>query len=114
MLPHQHQRITSRRTYHLQKQVESQPELTKKSGLQVVIVKVNIIRPIASCVFGKNHNTAHRLLAGTVVMAAGVMIAKYVGHSPNEIIAHLGDGVGYGLHGIGLIPFIESIAEKFE
>lgn len=113
----------TRRAYHFAKNVPARgveddvvkpAEAAKPHPLHVVVVRVNVVRPLASLVFGKNHSVGHRMLAGTLVMAIGVMIAKYVGHSANEIIAHLGDGIGYGLHGIGLIPFIESMASKFE
>jgi hypothetical protein len=31
------------------------------------------------------------------------------GHHPNEIIAFIGDAVGYAVHGLGLTPFVETI-----
>lgn len=111
-----HNRTTQRRTYHFAKRVPEaqQTASSKPNALRTIVFKINVVTPLASLVFGRSHSTAQRLMAGALVMAVGVMIAKYVGHSHNEIVAHIGDGIGYGLHGMGLIPFIESIASKFE
>jgi hypothetical protein len=73
--------------------------------------KLNIVRPICSNLVGKNHEFHHRALVGVCIMIFGVIIAKTVGHNEQEIIAILGDTLGYGLHGMGLIPFVEALVE---
>ncbi len=115
MQQHKHVAKLRRPSYHFPNPIVTAVTPTKPvRPLTKIIVRCNVVTPLASLVFGRDHQTAHRLLAGTLVMAIGVIIAKYVGHAPNTIVAHLGDGLGYGLHGIGLIPFIESVASKFE
>lgn len=79
--------------------------------VRLVLVRVNVIRPICSVVLGRNHSVLHRMMAGFVVAAVGVFIAKHGAAYINEYIA---DGFGYGLHGIGLVPFIEYLSEHFE
>lgn len=71
--------------------------------------KLNVGRVVCTHMLGKEHSTAHHMIVGAVVMCAGVLIAKTTGHHPNEIIAFFGDAVGYGVHGLGLTPFVEAI-----
>lgn len=75
--------------------------------------KINPARPVCDALLGKKHTHIHRMMVGTVVMGTGVLIAKYTGHSEYEVIAYLGDAVGYGIHGLGLTPFLEFLMEKF-
>ena len=79
--------------------------------LKIVLHKSNIIRPICTILVGKEHKTEHRLLMGTVVMLTGVVIAKYFGHHDNRMIALVGDALGYGMHGIGLLPVVDLIVD---
>lgn len=71
--------------------------------------RLNIGRAICEHMLGKDHSTAHHMMVGVVAMCAGVLIAKTTGHNPNEIIAFIGDAVGYAVHGLGLTPFVEAI-----
>lgn len=86
----------------------------RRNVVHVILVHVNIVRPICSVVLGKKHSTAHRLIAGFIVAALGVIIAKHSSVFGNEYIEHIGDGVGYALHGMGLVPFIEFLSEHVE
>lgn len=82
-------------------------------NLHIIIVRVNVIRPVCRLVFGHNHSVAHRMVAGIAVAAFGVFIVKHFGHVENEFIAATVDGVGYGLHGLGLTPFAEYLSGMF-
>ncbi len=118
------QHVVTKPKYHMAKHLQcaeieqctQDVEIAVKRGgrLTKVIVRVNVIRPVCSLLFGNNHPLYVRLIAGLVVAASGVVLAKYVGHSHNEIVAYIGDGVGYGLHALGLTPFIEHVAHTFE
>ena len=85
-----------------------------KNIVFVVVYHMNVARPICTHLVGHHHTFAHRLLTGVVLMAVGVFIAKYFGHHPNEVVAAIGDGVGYGLHGLGLTPIVEAMLKNYE
>lgn len=57
---------------------------------------------------GKDHTHLHRIIVGIPVIVLGVAISKYgIGLSgPIHIML---DGIGYLVHGIGAIPFIEIV-----
>lgn len=96
--------------HHNHKQVQ-RPK--KRETAHKLIVQVNLVRPLASLVFGRHHSTGHRMLAGVVVAAVGVFIVKHMGHHSNEYVGMVVDGVGYGLHGLGLTPFAEYLSESY-
>lgn len=73
------------------------------------IRKINIFHPLCRGVFGAQHVFLHRAVFGIVIMVCGVLIAKTLGHHPEFVLSVVGDAIGYGLHGIGLIPFVEEI-----
>jgi hypothetical protein len=109
------------RDYHFKKTPTTPAEITEpfvverhSSPVHVVLVRINVIRPLCAVVLGKKHSTFHRLLAGFLVAAMGVLIAKHAGAFHNVYIEHIGDGVGYALHGMGLVPFIEFLSEHVE
>jgi hypothetical protein len=79
-----------------------------------ITIRINLMHPICNAIFGKDHSLAHRLTTGAVVALLGVVVAKYAGHSSNAVAGHLGDMVGYGMHALGLEPFIKWIARKYE
>ena len=72
---------------------------------------LNVVRPICRNLVGQHHGFAHRAVVGVGIMLLGVVLAKTIGHHEYAIIALLGDTLGYGLHGIGLIPFVEHLLE---
>ena len=74
---------------------------------------VNITRPMCHALLGKEHTHAHRMMVGTIVMSVGVLIAKTAGHVEYAAIAFIGDAIGYGVHGLGLTPFLEFVISKF-
>lgn len=73
------------------------------------IRRINVMHPVCKTVFGANHHFAHRAVFGVGIMIGGVVVAKTLGHHPEFHLAVIGDTLGYGLHGVGLIPFVEEI-----
>jgi len=73
----------------------------------------NVARPICDHLLNHDHTHAHRMAVGVMVMTVGVFIAKAAGHHEIEIVAYLGDGIGYAIHGLGLTPFVEYLLVKF-
>jgi len=78
------------------------------------IARINVIRPICSSMFGKEHSLAQRLITGASVAIVGVFISKALGHSDSHVVSYAGDAIGYGLHGLGVTPFIEWAAKTYE
>jgi hypothetical protein len=87
-------------------------EVDNATGVHRFWVRINVARPICNALLGEEHSPRQRMLTGVGVMALGVLIAKCFGHSPMMLISSIGDCVGYGLHGLGLTPFIEHLAER--
>lgn len=77
-----------------------------------VAVRLNIARPLCEILLGSNHAAAHRMSVGVVFMSAGVFIAKAAHGIHFEVLAMAVDCIGYGVHGLGLTPFIEWLAER--
>lgn len=70
----------------------------------------NIPKHISNHLCGENHSIAHRRTVGVFVILLGVVVAKCGGEF---FIVHIVfDAFGYALHGIGLIPFIESMEKR--
>lgn len=78
------------------------------------LAKINIARHVCSCLAGKKHHFRLRAFVGIMVMVVGAIIMKMIGHNDHLGIAITGDIVGLGLHGVGLIPFVEFILELEE
>lgn len=86
--------------------------MNKEDLLLVVVRKVNVVRPVCNHMVGRHHTFIHRAIVGVGVMVTGVLIAKGFGHDENFYIQVAGDAVGYGLHGLGLTPFVEALLES--
>lgn len=82
--------------------------------LQLSLNQVNFVHKACDVLAGKNHHPLLRFSFGLCVMLTGVYIAKTLGHYPQETVAFAGDTVGYDIHGIGLIPFVEAIFKAVE
>lgn len=90
-----------------------QTKLTQKRGKKKpkdVWDKINVPKIVCIHMIGENHNETHRMGAGVIVMTCGVLIAHSTAHI--FIIEYIGDIVGYCIHAIGGIPFVEHIIEK--
>lgn len=78
---------------------------TKK--IFIILDKVNVPRIVGNHLFNKSHSDIHRMLTGVLIMSIGVCVSKV--HFTIYVFQLVIDGVGYGIHGIGLTPFIEKI-----
>lgn len=77
--------------------------------LQFVIKKVNIPKKVCHVLVGEEHKFIHRAVVGICIMVIGAGVAHAGGHSGSVFLAISGDTVGFGMHGIGLIPFVEAL-----
>lgn len=63
------------------------------------------VRVMCNHLFGETHTKKHRIWTGIGITISGVCIAKI--HMDNFIAYLFIDLVGYGLHGLGLLPVFE-------
>lgn len=89
-------------------------QVTRRSLVRVLIVHINIARPVCNLMFGPEHKPHHRIMVGGVVAGFGVFIAHYFAHVESALVEGLADFFGYGLHGLGLTPIIETLTAHFE
>lgn len=75
--------------------------------LDKIAEKINLPLIICNHLFGEKHSHIHRMSAGMVVMTCGVLISKSAGDVHYVIVHLLADGIGYMIHGIGAVPYIE-------
>lgn len=68
-----------------------------------------IYKKVFIFLLGKHHTRGHRVVAGFVVMAVGVCIAKQAHHCESWYSEYSIDLVGYLLHGIGATPIVEDV-----
>lgn len=78
-----------------------------------VLRAVNLPYKLCHHMMGHKHSTAHRMIVGIAVMVCGVLIAKEAEHFLFYPVQVGADLLGYGVHGLGLTPFIEAMLEKF-
>lgn len=74
----------------------------------LIIKYLNLPKIIAYHIHGKNHSTRHHMVCGVVVMGTGVGIAK-ASHFVDPVAGFFLDAVGYLIHGMGAMPFIEHL-----
>lgn len=68
---------------------------------------INLSKYINNHLVGKDHTIRHQKIAGIAIMLTGVAIGKLSLLIDAHLIHYIGDVVGYGIHGIGLIPFVK-------
>lgn len=83
-------------------------------SLKTTIHAVNLPKHLCKWLLGKDHKVTHRLLVGTAVMVVGVLITKCSSLYDNHVFHLVVDVVGYGIHGLGLTPYIEALIEVAE
>ena len=83
-----------------------------KARVKATMKTLNVARHLCDHVVGKKHSHAHRMVAGSIVMACGVLIAKI--HVEAMLAGLMVDGLGYLVHGIGAIPFVEAVMAEGE
>jgi hypothetical protein len=80
-----------------------------KKKFHFCINKLNASAYVAKHLIGPNHTPRHQKLTGLVIMIIGVAISEACLGINMHIINSIGHVIGYGVHGIGLIPFIKDI-----
>jgi len=76
---------------------------------RVILTNLNISKVVCDHLLDEKHTSVHRMIAGSFIMSVGVGISKI--HVTMVVIHFLLDGVGYAIHGIGLIPYVESLSK---
>lgn len=85
--------------------------MSKVAIAQMICHNANVPRILCDHMLGEHHTSKHRMLTGSVVMFAGVMIAKATSHAAYEAIEVGGDLLGYLIHGIGAVPFVDHLIQ---
>ena len=80
--------------------------------LSRIIHRIDVSRHISHHLIGKEHSQGHRRIVGMVVMMIGVCIVKSSTMIDITIIHFISDVIGYGIHGLGLIPFASNLESK--
>lgn len=74
----------------------------------------NVPKKLCKSLLGEKEKPIHRMIIGLLFMAIGVSIAKFCADSGNTFVGFFGDIIGYGIHGTGLVPFIDVLTEIAE
>lgn len=83
--------------------------------INCVVNCLDFSRHIAHHLIGPNHTPIHRKVVGVLIMVFGGSLIGIIGEIGHSVMAHiLGDVIGNGVHGIGLIPFIKDVERKIE
>lgn len=72
----------------------------------------DLSKAICNHLVGDHHTRTHRYSAGICIMAVGVGLTKVVLFTEIGLVHAFGDLIGYGVHGIGAIPFVDSLISK--
>lgn len=80
---------------------------TKERKGKELLERVNVPKLICLHLIGEKHTAHHRMSVGLIIMGVGVAICKMT--SSFYIISYIGEGIGYLIHGIGTIPFVEHL-----
>jgi hypothetical protein len=68
---------------------------------------------ISKAIHGHEKGTLTKLISGSIIIVLGVIISKSGATAPYLI--HIGlDAIGYLIHGIGAVPFVETILKFAE
>lgn len=76
--------------------------------------KINISKHICNSLVGREHTQRHRVGTGMIIMAVGVTIAKVGACIHFWWVEYALDITGYLIHGIGCLPIIEHMEEKYK
>lgn len=76
-----------------------------------MIKYVDIPKNLCNHVIGDNHTHKHRLICGTIIIMIGVGIVKGAMFFEGVAVHFIAESVGFLIHGIGSIPYIELISK---
>lgn len=82
----------------------------KAKKAKSILEKANIPKIICVHLLGEEHTVHHRMGVGVITMAIGVVVAKST--SGIYIVQFVGELLGYLIHGIGSIPFVEWLGTR--
>lgn len=77
--------------------------------MKIAAKVIEIPTKLTNHLVGENHTMRHRKITGVFIIMVGVIVAKSGNLISIHIIHYLCDAVGYLIHGIGTIPFVEQI-----
>jgi hypothetical protein len=80
------------------------------SRLRRVVHIVNLPKHICKVALGADHPIYHRLTAGAGFMVVGVLVSKIP--FAYETVRLVFDGIGYFIHGLGSVPFVELLLSE--
>ena len=69
--------------------------------------RLNVTKHVTDHICNEHYTKLHRRIAGGILVFSGVIISKLGGDY--AVLHVVFDAFGYGLHGIGLIPFITEL-----
>lgn len=75
---------------------------------------INLPHHVCEHLLGKKHTLKHRLIVGFFVMGSGVMFTKLTGFVDSHVAHVMIDIVGWGIHGLGFTPYLETVVRGFE
>lgn len=74
--------------------------------------KVDVTRIVCDHVLSKSHTPMHRRFCGFLVIIGGVLISKIA--TPYVVLHIMFDAVGYFIHALWAVPFLEWLVQQFE
>jgi hypothetical protein len=74
---------------------------------------INIPKNICSHMLNEKHTYTHRMSVGASIMLVGVLVVQAFSTVETYFLHVLSEVIGYGLHGLGLTPFIDYITKIF-
>lgn len=92
----------------------SKKEITTKVNnfSKALFTNLNVSKTICNHLIEEKHSHCHRMVVGAIIMVIGVSISKIA--VSITVLHFFLDGVGYAIHGIGLIPFIDTLSKRGE
>lgn len=79
---------------------------------KVIFTNLNVSKVICHHLIDEKHSHTHRMVVGIIIMIGGVGISKI--STTITVVHFIFDGLGYAIHGIGLIPFVEALSKREE
>lgn len=79
--------------------------------MKEVAQKLNVVYVISDHLFDGKHSTRHRMAVGAIVMVFGVVVSKSGFGFAHAVAHYAADIIGYAIHGLGAVPFIERLGE---
>ncbi len=77
--------------------------------MRKILTKLNVSKAVCDHLLNEHHTDTHRMTIGVIIIGLGVSISKI--HVEFIVIHYIFDAVGYAIHGIGLVPFIEKLSK---